>query len=381
MLVTGTESRTIAILGGYGRMGLAVARLLLQETNVRVRLMGRDRAKLDRAVSDLHSRFAPGRVTACVADAQNADGLIAAVNGANLLVVCTTGASRTAGIARAVLAGSVDCVDLRYPQSIVREWRVHESDVREAGLCVFTQTGHLPGLPGIFLRHAYAKNPFIRNVVMATAICPAQPLSVGAAEEMADELRDGESGFFTRGRWVHTGCWRVRSMELGAGFGKRLCLPMSLEELRGMPEEMHLDELSFFIAGFNGFVNGVVAPLAMTLGRLRQASVRRLLSSLMVYGVRRFARPPLGAVMQIEACAGASSGYGMLAHHEDNYFFAAAAVLAGLNQYFDGSLARRGLWSMSRVADPVRLIRDMSRLGVVVQESEKGNKIGYPEQD
>jgi hypothetical protein len=112
----------------------------------------------------------------------------------------------------------------------------------------------------------------------------------------------------------------------------------------------------------------------MTMGRLSQPSVRRFLSSLMVYGSRRFASPPFGAVMQIEARADSSSRRRLLAHHGDSYFFAAAAAVAGMNQYFDGGLARRGLWRMSDEAEPARLIRDMGRFGVVVEDSdtEKG---------
>jgi hypothetical protein len=376
-----SEPLTVAILGGCGRMGLALARVLLQETNVSVRLAGRDRAKLDRAVSELGSSFVPGRVTVCIADARDAEGLAAAVRGARLLAVCTTGAGHTAGIIRSVLEAGVDCIDLRYPQSVAREWCAHEADVKRAGIRVFIQAGHLPGLAGIFLRHLHAKNALIRNVVMATAIRPSQSVSAGAAEEMVDELRDGESGVFAGGRWVRTGRWRVQPVDLGAGFGKRLCVPMPLEELRGLPEEMHLDELAFFVAGFNGFVNGVVAPLVMTLGRLPQAAVRRMLASLMAYGIRRFAHPPFGAVMQIEARVDESSIRRMVAHHEDSYFFAAAAAVGGLNQYFDGSLARPGVSSMSRAADPGRLIRDMSRLGVVVEEFEAGNSTRRREQD
>ncbi len=190
------EHTTVALAGGYGRLGLAVARQLLQETSVSVRLLGRDGARAEQAAAGLCSRFGRGRAAACRADARSADELIAALDGANPLVVCTTDAGHTAELARAVLAAGVDCVDLRYPQAILRDWRACEEDLREAGRCVLTQAGHLPGLPGIFLRYAHARNPRIRNVVLATAIRPRHPISVGAAAELVEELRACRSAVF-----------------------------------------------------------------------------------------------------------------------------------------------------------------------------------------
>ncbi len=146
---------------------------------------------------------------------------------------------------------------------------------------------------------------------------------------------------------------------------------MLLEELRGLPEDLGLDELTFLVAGFNGFVNFVVSPLALTLGRFRNAGMRRLLAGLMAQGVNRFARAPFGAVMQLEAEGEERGGaaFRVSAYHEDSYFLAAAAVVAGLFQYFEGALAKPGVRLMSEVADPARLIRDMNRQGVIVEES------------
>jgi hypothetical protein len=41
-----------------------------------------------------------------------------------------------------------------------------------------------------------------------------------------------------------------------------------------------------------------------------------------------------------------------------------------LLQYLEGSGRRPGLWMMGHLAEPVRLMKDMEKMGVLVQTSE-----------
>jgi hypothetical protein len=38
-----------------------------------------------------------------------------------------------------------------------------------------------------------------------------------------------------------------------------------------------------------------------------------------------------------------------------------------LLQYLDDSIAKRGLWMMGHIVDPVRLMNDMERMGIRIQ--------------
>lgn len=56
--------------------------------------------------------------------------------------------------------------------------------------------------------------------------------------------------------------------------------------------------------------------------------------------------------------------------HADGYKLTAIPVFAFLLQYLDGSAKRPGLWMMGHLAEPVRLMKDMEKMGVLVHASE-----------
>ncbi len=57
----------------------------------------------------------------------------------------------------------------------------------------------------------------------------------------------------------------------------------------------------------------------------------------------------------------------IVAEHDDGYEFTALAVVACIPQYRDGSIAKPGLAMMGHIIDPVRLMKDLERMGTKVQ--------------
>ncbi|MAE42149.1 hypothetical protein CMO93_00125 [Candidatus Woesearchaeota archaeon] len=61
------------------------------------------------------------------------------------------------------------------------------------------------------------------------------------------------------------------------------------------------------------------------------------------------------------------TSFEMTLSHEDGYDFTAIPVMACLLQYLDGSIQKPGLHWMGQLVEPVRLIADMEKMGIVMK--------------
>ncbi len=105
-------NNTFLVLGGYGGAGLSIAHFLLQETNVRLILAGRSREKAGEIAEQLNAEFRGGRVQWRYADAADVQSLTTALEGSDLLLVCSTTTRYAEQIARTALLAGLDYMDI-----------------------------------------------------------------------------------------------------------------------------------------------------------------------------------------------------------------------------------------------------------------------------
>ena len=95
-------------------------------------------------------------------------------------------------------------------------------------------------------------------------------------------------------------------------------------------------------------------------------------SRLLIWGLQAFSRPPFGVILKLQARGekdGSLRESELSLCHPDGYVFTAVPVVACLLQYLDGCAKKPGLWMMSHLVDPGRLIHDMQRMGIEVKSS------------
>lgn len=94
---------------------------------------------------------------------------------------------------------------------------------------------------------------------------------------------------------------------------------------------------------------------------------------LMHWGLKAFSKPPYGTLLKVEAQgqkAGKPHSTRVSLYHPDGYWFTAIPTVACLLQVLDGTQRKPGLWCQANLVEPGRLIADMLRMGIEVQESE-----------
>ncbi len=374
--------QTIHLLGGYGMTGMRLARLLLEHSDVRLILSGRTLARAEQAAAELNRAFPDCRVTAVRADAADPGSLRAAFQGADLVMVTASSSSHAGIVARACLESDVDYFDIQYSREKIETLKRMVPEIEPSGRCFITDGGFHPGLPAALVRYAAGSFDRIERVVVGGLLNEEGgiPFSQSACE-LVSEFRQFQSLFYREGvwrkaRWTSTA--DMLRIDFGEPFGRRLCFPMFLEEMRSLPEMYPtLRETGLFMAGFNWFTDYVVMGLIAAGVTLFPRAGVRPLSRLLCWSTRAFGKPPYGTALKLEASGikdGQPKTLEMTLYHRSGYEFTAIPVMACLLQWLDGSARRPGLHLMAHCVEPARLLADMERMGIqntVVDREEK----------
>lgn len=366
--------RTILILGGYGNAGRALADILVEEGAVNLILAGRQLDKAQDAANLLNARHGTTRVVACQADAADPVSLRRALGGVDLLIVASSTIDHTLSVAEAALAAHVDYFDLllssRHKLAALKSLTRR---IEQAGLCFITDGGYHPGVPAALVR--YAARQFDELHFAVTAGVMRMPwaqyrFSESSITEFAQELVEFRPAVFRQGKWAES--WTdSRVVDFGAPFRKLRCTAMRLEEMIDLPTRIPaLQETGFFVAGFDRFTDYVTLPASLAVLKLAPGSAR-VVGRFFLWSASRFAKPPFGFVLQLEArgiSAGMEKQVLLRLSHEDGYFLTAAPVAACVKQYLNGSIRIPGLHYQANLVEPVSFLFDMQRTGLRVSE-------------
>lgn len=375
---------TLLILGGYGNTGLPLARLLLQETGVRVVLAGRSRDKAEAAAAQLNSQFPGNRVAGQQADVSDVQSLKQVFQGMDMVLVASSTARYTRQAASAALETGIDYLDIQYSTQKLAVLKSLADDIAREGRCFITEGGFHPGLPSALVRFVAPHFDRLEKANVGSVI-RADWASVYLAENTVDEflqeMLDFQPLCFKGGQWKKStmmGMGDALTMDFGGEFGRQSCMPMFLEELRSLPEMYpSLRETGFYISGFNWFTDSVALPLAMVVLKIWPQKALRPMGRLMAWSLKAYSKPPFGTLLKVEA-HGAKDGrtktMEVTLSHQDGYLFTAIPVAACLFQYLDGSIRKPGLWMQANVVEPGRFLKDMERLGIGVRIWGNGGK-------
>jgi saccharopine dehydrogenase (NAD+, L-lysine-forming) len=366
--------RRILILGGYGASGWRTARWLLRETDCSVVLAGRHEQRAAALAGRLNEEFPGRRVSATMADAASAASLDAAFRDVDLVLVCSTTAPYAEQVARTALARGIDYLDIHFSPRVPAALEGLAASIQQAGRCFITQAGFHPGLLAPLVRFAAGRLTECRKATVGLLMNLRLEPSATSGAELIEELGDYQGRVFEFGQWRRAGWRDRRRIDFATPFGERVCYPLDFPEVRRLPQEHGLSDLGCYVAGFNWFVDSLVLPAVVLLGKVRRGLGTSWLRRCFVWGINTFTREPLGVVFALQA-EGSNEGVPALLRvrlrHDDGYEMTAIAVVACLKQYLDGTIRRPGLWLMGEVVEPVQLFGDLERMGVAIEVSEQ----------
>lgn len=364
----------IVVLGGYGQSGSRVARGLARETSAALVIAGRDAERAGAVAAGLAAGRPAnaGPVTAARLDAGDAEALAAAFAGARLVLVASSTSEHTGRVARAALDAGADYFDLQL--STPRKWQALAAlrgEVEAAGRWFASDGGLVPGTPALMVRRAAAELDVLESAHVGGVVrvdWKSRRVSESTGRDLTQQLDGSRPLVFTNGTWVET--FRMaRRFDFGPPFGVEDCHPVHLEELSALPA-LHpgLREAGFFAAGYDWVTDTVTLPLASLAQRLAPRSAAHFAAPLLASSLARFAVPPFGALLALEATGtrgGLPAGFRVAVRHDDAHELIAACAVACLLQYVRGRRPA-GLHAQGVIAQPREYFADLERLGAAV---------------
>ncbi len=361
----------ILILGGTGETGRRLARLLLAHTDAWLTIAARTLGRSEALAEELNHAFPGSRVTAVFADAADGASLRAAFAGHDFVVIAAPTTAHAETVARAALDAGVDYLDVQLDTGKLALLRSLSGDIERAGRMFITEAGFHPGLPSALVRFAAAHLDTVERAVSACYLNMGKALPyTEAVDEVAALFRSYRGKVYRNGRWTKDTAVEMRRVDFGGDIGSRRCYSMYFDELGPLPETYpSLEEVGFYMSESHWVTDWFVTPIVWTGAKLFPRAVRPL-GRLFWWSMGTFHRPPYRVELVVHASGikdGRAAEVQATVSHADGYDLTAIPVVATLLQVLDGSARRSGLCMMGYVAEPIRLMADMERMGVNVR--------------
>lgn len=379
-------SKKIVILGGYGNTGVKIADLLLNYTDTEIILAARNMDRLHASCEQLKKKYETSRVSSIYADASDKESLLRAFKSIDMVLVASGTAEYVGTVMSSVLEAGIDYLDIQYSTKKLEILQSMAEDVEKSGHCFITEAGFHPGLPAALIRYGAHYFDELKTAIVGSLIrqdWKDLEFAPSTQREFVHEMMDVQSLIYKDGKWKKGSMWSTKDfieMNFSMGpegkpeLGTPKCVPMFFEELRSLPDGYpSLKNMGFYMAGFHWFVDFLVFPFVMGILKLFPRRGLNPMSKLMGWSLKVSSKPPFGIVLKLEAGGekdGESKAMNITLFHEDGYWFTAIPVVACLIQYLDGSIQNPGLWTMGNLVDPIRLMKDMEKMGITIWEQE-----------
>ena len=362
---------TFLILGGYGYTGKLLTKHLLENSDAKLILGGRNLDKAKTFADELNDQ----RVSTVQVDAANSESLRNALQKVDMILVAAPTTDHAETVIRSALEAKVDYLDIQYSSKKLKILNQLAPEIEGAGLCYVTEAGYHPGLPSAMVRYAAKQMDNLESALIAGYLNMGKSLPYSeAVDELMEGFIDYQAQVFKHGAWTKPTKWDMRQFDFGDKIGKRTCYSMFFEELRNLPEMYpDLKYTGFYISGSNWLTDLLITPVVMVGLKLAPERGLTPLGKLMWWAIQQ-SPPPYVVALKVEA-SGLKNGQQVeiqaRIEHADGYELTAIPVVAYLLQYMDSSARRPGLYMMGQIAEPVRLFKDMERMGVRIIDGDK----------
>ena len=359
---------SILILGGYGYTGKLLTKHLHSHTDAKLIIAGRSLEKAQ-AFANL---FNNKNITARCLNAADNLSLVEGLAEVDMLLVSAPTTQYADKVIRAAVEAKVDYLDIQFSSKKLSVLNEMKPEIDQAGLCFITEAGYHPGLPSAMIRYAAAQMDEIHSGLTAGYLNMGKELPYSeAVDELMEGFIDYQAQVYRNGAWTKSGKWQMRNFDFGFEIGNRTCYSMFFEELRNLPEMLpSLMHTGFYISGSNWLTDLLITPIVMLGLKLAPAKLMTPLGKLMWWGMQQ-SPPPFIVALKVEA-KGVKNGQPVQFHarieHTDGYELTAIPVVAFLKQYLDRSARVPGLHMMGQLAEPIRLFKDMQKMGVTIIE-------------
>ncbi len=360
------DTKNILILGGYGRTGIQIAKLLLRESRHNVHLAGRDLLKASRAARELNWEHPGERVTGVQVNAALKKQLTGVLVDHDLVIDSIPDTAFGGQIAQAALDAGIDYIDLNANKEKRLRLKGLDVEIQAAGLTFITEAGFVPGAPSLMAR--YVADFFDSLDVMTMGGLFRQENANNGRGIGLVPVPGDIPMIFRDGSWQKANLMASRKIDFGKGQGTWPCYPMDMPELYSLPETLGCREFGFYGSGVNRLADMTIQAWK-TLRSCKLPWSTRLGAGFSIQGNERFTTTPDICPVNLTATGlmnGRREQLKFTLEHKDPYRATAIATVSCVLGLLDGSIKQPGVQMMGHVLDPEQYMDDLWRMGMTV---------------
>jgi saccharopine dehydrogenase (NAD+, L-lysine forming) len=376
------RTREIVVLGGYGRVGQRLSRLLAASGgSTPIVIAGRNERAAEQASIALARKYSLRNISARFADANDPATVTAALRPAALLVIAASVTNQTGELAAACLRAGADYLDLQGLSRTVHAVEALNLEATQAGRLLVVQAGFCPGLAALLVRYVCKLLPDSRKVQVAVSFGLHGATKPEQLYGLVEAAAEGAPRLFRDGAWRTAIRSRERrEFDFGPGHGRRIGLPFWLPELQSLPKTLGLQELAAFGATPDWRLDCSLRVATRLLFRLSPAVAKRAVAEILLR-VLPASATHTSAVLCARAWNASGQESSVLLSHADVLELTALSAARFVREYLHGSFASHaGVFFMGELLDPEPTIRDLCTRGAQysAQVFQLGASVGSP---
>ncbi len=265
--------RNVMVLGGYGVTGRIIAREIAKHVDCKLFIAGRNIEKSENLAVDLRRAFPGIDIAGLECDASSRDSMLRALKNIDVLIVAASTTRYAHTVIESAISAEVDYIDIQFSSVKTGILNENAGKIKEVGKTFISESGLTPGLILPVAIHTLTGIDGVKDVVVSSLLNQKEGQPVrGALLEMFDYLKEYKAEIYEKGKWktpLFGGIFKSRRIHFGESYGKKVCLPVKMEEMRLLPSMYkNLENARFYMAGYNWFADLVAMPLVMLGARL-----------------------------------------------------------------------------------------------------------------
>lgn len=351
----------ILILGGYGRAGKNIARLLADYSDHQITIAGRDLAKAKNCASELNGVFKTTCLDYKKVDVQERIELKSALDEVDLVIVCLPlNKELTENLIYSLLSSRCKTyLDISPSDEKHTVFQSNQQLITESSKTFVLDAGCEPGMPSVLVRFLKTLNSNI-NDVKINVVYRDRAMPDASIQDLISHHEKGK--ILKEGIWNYTGK-SIKKVKFTKGFGKLRTIPVWIPELENIHLQAEITDLEYRHAGINGVSNLVSLMWKSFLRFILPISVG---VKLFKWAIKRFTKKPLGGLVDVEGLY-RNEKIQIQAYHEDIYMATAIPAVSCALLLFTNPLKPSGVYYMNETVNIKDFIALCKKMGFEIE--------------
>lgn len=359
-------TKSILIVGGYGRAGKNIAELLTKYSNCHIKIAGRDINKATICAKEIQDKIPSANVEPGVVDLAQRETINTALEGIDLVVVASPLIySTTQNIIDSMLLSSCSLyLDISPGIDKHRAFEEKQTEIEKSDKTFIVDAGCEPGMPAVLTKFLKTISPQIYTVYIQMIYRD----NLMPESSVKDLLRHNEKPQVLKdGIWTKVKGLKTKKIAFPMGFGRQIAVPVWMPELANIHIDAHIENLEYYHAGINR-----VSNLVSLIWRLILRFILPLSAGVKLFqwSIRKYTKPPIGGVLIV---GGKDENTTTEVHgfHKDIYVATAIPAAASSLLLLKDSTLKSGKYFMYEPLNIAEFISLCTEMGMEIKVHSK----------